>query len=103
MRPMKARPHDNSIRRDVAASCLMALTALSGPAWAEEPEAQRRARATPAPQHAGTLPAVVVTATAAEREAADAPASVTVIDGAALRRQPVLDRKSTRLNSSHVK
>lgn len=91
MRPMKARPHDNSIRRDVAASCLMALTALSGPAWAEEPEAQRRARATPAPQHAGTLPAVVVTATAAEREAADAPASVTVIDGAALRRQPVLD------------
>ena len=38
-----------------------------------------------------TLPAVVVTATASERAAADAPASVSVIDGQSLRERPVLD------------
>ncbi|WP_142846134.1 TonB-dependent receptor domain-containing protein [Telmatospirillum sp. J64-1] len=74
-------------RRDVAATCLVALTALGGTAWAEEPVPERHA----SPTSPITLPSIVVTATASERDAAAAPASISVIDGESLRRQPVND------------
>ncbi|MCD0503182.1 TonB-dependent receptor domain-containing protein [Bordetella petrii] len=77
-------------RRDVAAGCLMMLSAVSAPAWAEDAEAEPGAQRT-RPAQAATLSPVVVTATAWERSQEAAPASVTVIDGDALRRQPVLD------------
>lgn len=75
--------------RDVAASCLIVLATVSGAAWAEEEDAERRQSGLAV--HPSTLSPVVVTATAWERSEAEAPASVTVIDGQALRRQPVLD------------
>ena len=78
------------IRRRIAGTCLAALAA-GGTAWAQEPASERQAEEDPRPRQGGALPALVVTATTSPRGLADVPASVTVIDGEALRRQPVGD------------
>lgn len=78
-------------RGEVAATCLIVLTALGGAAWAEEPDTERSAWAGPQPSRVETLPSIVVTATTSARDADDAPASVSVIDGKDLRRRPVND------------
>ncbi|GAA5232061.1 TonB-dependent receptor [Verticiella sediminum] len=76
-------------RRDTAAICLAVAMAWAGTAWAEEPVGERRGRA--GAGEVRTLSNVVVTATASERDAGDAPASVSVIEGEALRARPVHD------------
>lgn len=81
------------------AGCLVAATMCGEgkSAWAAQADGkEKRARAISASERheegiASTLPAVVVTATASERRAADAPASVSVVDGQSLRERPVLD------------
>lgn len=72
-----------NIKRNVALACL-AAGVPGGMAWAQavgEVSAPREQ----------ALSRVVVTATASERDVADAPASVTVIDGDELRRRPIND------------
>lgn len=78
-------------RRDVATTCLAALTALAGPSWAEEADLEKRGTADSQARAETMLPGVVVTATAFARDASDVPASVSVIDGESLRHRPVND------------
>src|SRR5690606_14628288 len=76
--------------RTIVRLCLATLLGWGG-AQAQESGTQDR----PAPDlpsnDVRTLSTVVVTATASVRDQADTPASVTVIDGASLRREPMLD------------
>lgn len=67
--------------RDAANACVIAL-AVSGAASAQ---------GVPARQGVVALEPVVVTATASARSAAEAPASVSVVDGVTLRQRPVND------------
>lgn len=77
------------VRQLAPMTCLIVLTAWTHAARGHEDNPTRptlRGNSVNA-----TLPAIVVTATASERPVADAPASVTVIDGATLRERPVHD------------
>ncbi len=67
------------------------LAATGNVGLAEAAEAGREAARAGGSGAVPTLSTVVVTATATERSEADAPASVSVIDGASLRNRPVLD------------
>lgn len=71
--------------------CLAALVGFGGAVQAQEPVTETRSGDRPARRSVNTLSPVVVTATASERELANTPASVSVIDGEALRQRPVLD------------
>ncbi|THF67194.1 TonB-dependent receptor [Pseudothauera nasutitermitis] len=73
-------------------ACLITLAALGSTAWAQAAEGHRHGTGLEeAPWQIAALPSVVVTATTSERSAADAPASVSVIEGESLRRRPVND------------
>lgn len=78
-----------AVRREAWAGYLALLATIGDFGIAEAAEGSETVRA--ARDGAHTLPAVVVTATASERSEADAPASVSVIDGEALRNRPVND------------
>ncbi len=80
-----------SATRELAASCLIAWMALGGAARADGPDIEQGSAAGLPASDAAPLQAVVVTATASERDAADAPASISSIDGASLRRRPLTD------------
>ncbi|MEI2417000.1 TonB-dependent receptor [Orrella sp. JC864] len=69
------------------AACLTALAAMGQANGTEE----QGSRSNTPRGAVATLPAVVVTATTSARSQADAPASVSVIDGQALRNRPVGD------------
>lgn len=77
--------------RNIAKVCLVTLMTLGGSVQAQELDTDGKRKPSPQPRDAATLSPIVVTATASERNQADAPASVTVIDGETLRRQPMLD------------
>ncbi len=77
--------------RTIAQVSLATLMALGGGVQAQESDKESERGSHPQPLEVSTLSPVVVTATATERDLADAPASVTVIDGETLRRKPMLD------------
>lgn len=77
--------------RTIAPICLIALMALGASVQAQEADEESKRRPHPQPLEVSTLSPVVVTATASERDLADTPASVTVIDGESLRKEPMLD------------
>lgn len=76
---------------DAVATCLLALAASAAAAPAQAASGNPPAQTRPGQQAAATLAPVVVTATTTARDALDAPASVSVTDGEALRRRPVND------------
>jgi outer membrane receptor for ferrienterochelin and colicins len=77
--------------RNIAKVSLVTLMTMGGGLHAQELDADGKRKSHPQARDATTLSPVVVTATASERDQADAPASVTVINGETLRRQPMLD------------
>jgi outer membrane receptor for ferrienterochelin and colicins len=77
--------------RNIAKVSLVTLMTMGGGLHAQELDADGKHKSHPQARDATTLSPVVVTATASERDQADAPASVTVINGETLRRQPMLD------------
>lgn len=79
-------------RREAATGCLLALALLGNSAWANTSDTRHQTtNGTPLSQGTTRLPAMVVTATASTRSEADAPASVSVIQGEDLRRRPAHD------------
>ncbi|WP_339650111.1 TonB-dependent receptor domain-containing protein [Halopseudomonas pelagia] len=74
-------------RRKAAASSLIAIALLGSSAWADELNADPEVRSSGATR----LPSIVVTATTSARNAIHAPASVSVVEGRDLRRQPMSD------------
>ncbi|WP_231968090.1 TonB-dependent receptor domain-containing protein [Orrella dioscoreae] len=70
---------------------LAAFAVVAVPSVASAAEEERRPGSGSRGEQTVLLPAVVVTATASERPQAEAPASVSVVDGASLRNRPVLD------------
>lgn len=78
-------------KRDIASACLIALAVVSSTARGQAPDAAHPSRPAPGQLGSATLPPVVVTATTTARDAANAPASVSVIDGEGLRKRPVND------------
>lgn len=84
-------------KRKVASACFSAMAAWGvGHASAQVEPAAAQASAS---EHTTSLPSVVVTATTGERNEADAPASVAVIDGDGLRKRPVNDLGDAVRNS----
>ena len=78
-------------KRDIASACLIALAVVSSTARGQAPDAAHPSSPAPGQLGSATLPPVVVTATTTARDAANAPASVSVIDGEGLRKRPVND------------
>jgi outer membrane receptor for ferrienterochelin and colicins len=75
----------------IATTCLIASSAMGSAVWAEEQSTEAGSRARSPLPHATTMPAIVVTATASERGVAEAPASISILDGEDLRSRPVND------------
>ncbi len=86
---LEGKDLEMSSRKALAGICLAAWGAMGAAVAAEETEPGHLAG--PGERQVAELPGVVVTATDTPRSRADAPASVAVIEGEALRRRPVND------------